>query len=122
MAKRRRRTRRTRLGSTAARFVEAKTEVMTPPRAGDMPAMRRSSTSDAAQEAVRLFTKIRSEPNCVAALNLFADGQRQLGRLVEFIEGGDKSTLMRFKDELFRAADASRAAQVTIAGRCFCKR
>jgi len=121
--KRRRRTLRTRLGSTAARFVEAKTEAMTPPRAGDgMPVMRRAATSTAAQEAVRLFTKVRSETNCLAAMGHFAEGQRQLGRLVEFIDSGGKGTLMQFKDALIKASDAARAAQRTIAGRCFCNR
>jgi hypothetical protein len=119
----RRRRRRTRLGSTAARFVEAKTEAMTPPRAGDsMPVMRRSATSAAAQEAMQLFAKVRSEINCSAAMGYFAEGQRQLGRLVELIESGGKGTLIRFKDELLRASDAARAAQRTIAGRCFCNR
>lgn len=116
--KRRRRTRRTRLGSTAARFVEAKTERMTP-SSGSLPPIRRPATSAAAQEAVRLFTKIRSETSCPTALNQFAEGQRQLGRLVEFIEGGGRGTLMQFKDALVQAADAARAAQRTIAIRCF---
>lgn len=117
MAKRRRRPRRARLGSTAARFVEAKTERMTPSSGGSP--TRRPATSAAAQEAVRLFTKIRSETSCPAALDQFAEGQRQLGRLVEFIDGGGPGTLMQFKDALVQASDASRTAQRTIAMRCF---
>jgi hypothetical protein len=111
MMKRRRRTRRTRLGSTAARFVEARTEAMTPPRI--------AATSSSAQEAIRLFTKVRSEASCAIALGHFAEGQRQLGRLVEFIEGGGPGTLPRFKDVLVKAAEAARGAQRTIAARCF---
>jgi len=112
--KRRRRTRHTRLGSTAARFVEAKTEALQPARG--------RGTSVAADDAVRLFTKARAEMSCPVALGLFAEGHRQLGRLEAFIDDGGSGTLMRFKDSLMKASDAARAAQTIITRRCFCQR
>jgi hypothetical protein len=114
--KRRRRTRRIRLGSTAARFVEAKTEALQPVRG------RNPNTSIAADEAVRLFTKARAAASCPVALGLFAEGHRQLGRLVAFIDDGGSGTLMRFKDSLMKASDAARATQTIITRRCFCQR
>lgn len=112
--KRRRRTRRARLGSTAARFVDAATMAVRQPRAAGLPA--------SAQEAIRLFGKVRSETSCPVALESFAEGQRQLGRLVEYIEEGGSGSLVRFKDALVKTADAARAAQRTLTVRCFCNR